>query len=553
MKSITASIIAIVLCFYAQAQEVGRYRISFTDKANSIYSIDAPEAYLSAKSIERRTKHSIAIIEEDLPVNQWYIDSIVALGGTICNVSKWFNSAVVLLDSASQFSAIQQLPFVQSVEWIAPPHKAQPDATALKRESFPDVPYEQFYNDTINIELYGDSYKQINMMSGLQIHADGYMGQGMTIAVLDAGFLHVDSATAFAKAWQENRIVAYKDISGAGVNVWKEGYHGMAVLSLIASYAPTKLIGTAPRAEYVLLRTEEGATEYRVEEDNWTAAAEFADSIGADVVSTSLGYSSFDDSTQNYTYQNMDGNTTRISKAANKAASKGMLMFVSAGNSGASSWKYITAPADSDSVISVGACYKNGVITNFSSRGPSKGASLKPDVVALGYYPVVMNNNGTLKSYGAGTSFSNPILAGMTACLWQEFYDLPAAAIKQALLQSAHRFFVADTVYGHGIPNIEKARLLLKTNYLKESFTKADIYPNPFTEMFKVRTFANPDQNISITLYDSQGKSVLHKEYEIKNISTPVEIPEADNLPSGFYLASIILDREQHVVKVIKR
>lgn len=539
-------------CTLVFAQTPGRYRVTFADKNNSAYSIDRPQEFLSQKALERRQKFNISISIEDLPINQWYIDSVTHYNTKICNTSKWFNSAVISCDSTTNFTAISALPFVVSIEKIAPHHKAQPDATKLKIEQKNDIPYSDFYTN-YKEELYGNSIRQIGLMNGEKLHTDGFMGQNMTIAVLDAGFLHVDSASAFSQAWQEQRILAYKDFSGAGINVWKEGYHGMAVLSLIGAYLPKTMIGTAPRANYVLCRTEEGATEYRVEEDNWAAAAEFADSIGVDVISTSLGYSEFDDSTQNYSYNQMDGKTARITIASNIATSKGMLLFNSAGNSGDKAWKYITAPADSDSIITVGACYLSGKITSFSSRGPSLGYTLKPDVVALGFYPAILKNNGLVEVSGMGTSFSNPILAGMATCLWQEFPNVPPRTIKQAILASSHRYFTSDTIYGYGIPDFEKARFILRMGMLQQTFDKAEVYPNPFRQILTVRIYASKSSFVSIQMFDVTGQELLHKRFEMNSLLHEIEIPEAANLPAGIYTVFVNFDKEQQICKVVKK
>ncbi len=548
------TVILFFCCVYTfvVAQSPGRYRISFTDKNNSVYSIQRPQEFLSQKAIERRQKFAIEITMEDIPVNSWYIDSVLHYNTKLCNISKWFNSAVFVCDSTTNFAAIKALPFVKSIEKVAPFHKAQPDATPLKTENKNDISYLEFYTN-YKEELYGNSIRQIGLMNGVKLHTDGFMGQGMTIAVLDAGFLHVDSATAFSQAWKENRILAYRDFSGAGVDVWKEGYHGMAVLSLIAAYLPKLMIGTAPRANYVLCRTEEGATEYRVEEDNWVAAAEFADSIGVDVISTSLGYSEFDDSTQNYTYKQMDGKTTRITVASNIAASKGMLLFNSAGNSGDKPWKYITAPADSDSIITVGACYLNGKVTSFSSRGPSNGSTLKPDVIALGFYPAILKSNGLVQVSGMGTSFSNPILAGMATCLWQEFPNLPPRTIKQAIIASSNKYFTPDTIYGHGIPDFENARFILRMGMLQKTFDKAEVYPNPFRQILTVRIYSSKSSFVSIQMFDVQGKELLNKRFEMSSLLHEIEIPEAASLPSGMYTVFVNFDKEQQIIKVLKK
>ena len=281
------TIILLVTLSSIFAQTTGRYRVSFADKKNSQYSIDTPQEFLSEKAIARRSKQNISYSIQDIPVNQWYIDSILACGAKLCNVSKWFNSAIFVVDSLTNISKIQSFSFVKSVEWVAPLYVHDFNNAKLQLESIPAISY----NDVKTIpekDFYGDSYNQIALMNGIKLHKDGFMGQGMTLAIIDAGFLHVDSASSFVHLWKENRVIGVRDFSGSNVDVFTEGYHGMACFSLISSFIPGKLVGTAPRANFYLLHSEEGATEYKVEEDNWTAAAEFADSVGVDVISTSF-------------------------------------------------------------------------------------------------------------------------------------------------------------------------------------------------------------------------------------------------------------------------
>lgn len=543
-----------VFSLQVSAQKTGRYRVTFTDKANSKYSINNPQAFLGTKAIERREKINAPITLQDIPVNQWYIDSILACNTRFCNTSKWFNSAVFVCDSATtNFQKIQSFPFVVSVEWVAPYHKAQPDGVLLVPDTLNYDSNYSLISASPTTSIYGNSIKQIGLMNGTGLHKDGYMGQGMLMAIIDAGFLHVDSASVFRHLWENNSIVAYKDFSGAEVNVFKEGYHGMAVLSLIGSYIPNRMIGTAPQAKFLLLRSEEGATEYRVEEDNWTAAAEFADSAGVDVISTSLGYSEFDDSTQNYTYSQIDGNTTRITCAADIAASKGILLFNSAGNSGAKPWKYITAPSDADSVVTVGACYINGRTTGFSSRGPTSLGILKPDVIALGYYPAIVKSNGVVEVSGMGTSFSCPILAGMGACLWQEFPHATAQDIKRAIIASSDRYFYPDTISGNGVPDFEKARFILRMNVLENIFNQAKFYPNPFREVLYFQIESESLQTVRLEMFDLEGHRVISKNIQLQTLITTFEIPEVIKLKPGAYNAVITFGNEHQIFKVIKQ
>lgn len=534
------------------AQTEGRYRVSFTDKNNSHYSLLKPEQFLSGKSIEKREKYNILITIQDVPVNSWYIDSVKNCGAQLCNTSKWFNSAVFVIDSTTNFSKIATFPFVKEVVRVAPKHVSEPDNTLLKQETIIHSDYSRIQTDT-SLYIYGKSIRQIGLMNGTGLHKDGYMGQGMTIAVIDAGFLHVDSAAGFNHLWQNEKILGYKDFSGSNINVFEEGYHGMGVLSLIASFIPGKMIGTAPQANFLLLRSEEGASEYRVEEDNWIAAVEYADSVGVDVVSTSLGYSEFDDTTQNYTYSQVDGKTIRITRAAAIAANKGMLLFNSAGNSGNKPWRYITAPADADSIITVGACYIDGTPTGFTSRGPTVNGKLKPDVIALGHYPAIVRSNGLVEVSGMGTSFSNPILAGMSTCLWQEFPDATAQEIKQAILASSHRYFYPDTISGHGIPDFEKARFILRMNVLQDVFSKAKFYPNPCKEILHVQIESKELQTITIEIFDLKGIKYISKSIKVQTLINTFDLPEISNLPTGMYNAIITMGNEHQIIRVLKQ
>jgi subtilisin family serine protease len=545
------TIILLVTLSSIFAQTTGRYRVSFADKKNSQYSIDTPQEFLSEKAIARRSKQNISYSIQDIPVNQWYIDSILACGAKLCNVSKWFNSAIFVVDSLTNISKIQSFSFVKSVEWVAPLYVHDFNNAKLQLESIPAISY----NDVKTIpekDFYGDSYNQIALMNGIKLHKDGFMGQGMTLAIIDAGFLHVDSASSFVHLWKENRVIGVRDFSGSNVDVFTEGYHGMACFSLISSFIPGKLVGTAPRANFYLLHSEEGATEYKVEEDNWTAAAEFADSVGVDVISTSLGYSEFDDTTQNYKYSDVDGNTMRITIASDIAASKGILLVNSAGNNGAKPWKYITAPGDADSIITVGACFANGSPTKFSSRGPTADGRIKPDVMAQGYYPAVLKTDGLVYVGGMGTSFSAPIFAGMVMCLWQEFPNASAQQIKAAVIASADRHFVPDTINGNGIPDFEKARYILKMNVLKQIFDNAKFYPNPFYQILQLQIESSIKTTFKLEMFDAIGNCVIQKSMELQTVINQMDIPEVTSLKPGIYIAIVSFGKEHEVIKLVK-
>ncbi len=516
---------------FAQDFTEGRYRITFKDKNNSPFSIENPQDFLSQKAIDRRTKFNIEITEQDIPVSPQYISVVSDFGGIFCNSSKWFNSAIFNIDTELAYNEIKKLSFVKSVEYVAPTIVYKANTQELKQDStqITGNDIQTFFSEKTAQELfniYGSSLTQNSMLKTIQSHYHGHVGQNMTIAVVDAGFLHVDSAKVFQRLWKDNRILFTRDITGTKTfcdssNIFETGSHGMMVLSLIGGFYPTKLIGTAPGANFILIRSEEEETEYVVEEDNWIAAAELADSAGADIISTSLGYNKFDDSTQSHTYSQMDGNSVRISIGADIAASKGMLLVNSAGNSGDEPWKYITSPADADSIITVGAIKRNKKKTNFSSIGPTSNGKIKPDVVALGLYPTIVIANGDIKNASGGTSFSCPLVAGCCATLWEEFPDSSAQAIKKILLRSSDNYDKPNCKYGYGEPNIAKACAycyakelydILAINYTMPDF---DIF---FEKLFNKNFRFSDDFMIEIKQYPYEEKTFIIKKHNYEEL-----------------------------------
>ncbi len=534
MKKLVTLCISFIfaLSSFSQNFTEGRYRITFKDKKNSPYSIENPQGFLSAKAIERREKFNIEITEQDIPVNPQYIASVTELGAVFCNSSKWFNSVIFYIKNQETFDIIKKLYFIKNMEYVAPIPKWICDKRKLtEKDSLHfDDNFKSLFESARSIqEIYGNSGKQCDMLGVLQSHFSEHWGQGMTIAIADAGFLHVDSANVFQKMRDDNRILFTRDVTGTAacldttIDIFSKGGHGMQVLSLIGGVYPGKLIGTAPMASFILFRTEEEDTEYTVEEDNWVAAAEIADSAGADIMSTSLGYSDFDDKSQSYTYADMNGNTTRITIAADIAASKGMLLLNSAGNSGDEPWKYITAPADADSIITVGACNYNQKKTAFSSFGPTSDKRIKPDVMALGLYPAIVTANGTVRNASGGTSFSCPLMAGACATLWSEFPDSSAQTIKKFILKCADRSNKPNNKYGYGLPNINKVRNyfyarqlynVLSAHYNLPPFEKF------FEKLFNEKVYTTFDLLIEIACKETTTTSII-KDHDYSSLEMP--------------------------------
>jgi subtilisin family serine protease len=391
------------------------------------------------------------------------------------------------------------------------------------------------------------------MLNGHLLHELGYHGEGMAIGVLDAGFKNVDENQAFSKLRSEDRLLGVKDFVEANSNVFDEHSHGALVLSTMAAYYPDSIIGTAFMADYYLVRSEEAALENVVEEDNWVAAIEFCDSLGLDVINTSLGYSMFDDSTMNHVIDDLDGNTTRITIASDIAASKGMLLVTSAGNSGSSEWHFITAPADADSILTIGAVDAAGHHASFSSFGPTADGRVKPDVVAMGKASAYVATNG-LMSTGNGTSFSSPIIAGLTACLWQAFPDKSNMEIIDAIRRSAHTYSSPSDSLGYGIPDFWKAFNMLRVQENSESALGLEIFPNPFSNHVSVSFEANDTGSIKFELYDVSGRRLSIVTDGFSSGATRIKTFDFEwqDLPRGVYVFKLVADGVEETRKIIK-
>ena len=425
-----------------------RYFISFTDKANPAYSINTPEQYLSLKTIAKRQKYGIPIDSTDLPISAQYLNVLTLEGFKIENKSKWFNGVVVstfdsLLISSLNYSFIDTV--ISFGSWQ---NKKKVNKKWKINYSSAD---------------YADAYNQLNMLGGHQLHNKGYKGSGMTIAVIDAGFYKVNELEVFADL--QNQILATYDFVDRSANVYDDHTHGMMVLSTMGAKQSGKMIGTAPEADYLLLRSEDVFSENLIEEYMWVCAAEYADSAGADIINSSLGYTTFDNPIYNHTYSDMDGKTAPISIGAGIACDKGIIVVNSAGNSGNNNWHYIGAPADHPNVLSVGAVDENEEFASFSSYGPNAEGFIKPNVVAQGKNTAVATSSNEVVT-GNGTSFSSPITAGMVACLWGANPDKSPDAIKLAIYESADRYLSPDAQFGFGIPNYYDAHQSLYYNFI---------------------------------------------------------------------------------------
>jgi len=510
--------------------------VYFADKPNTSTYLANPLTMLSQRSIDRRTRQNITLDSKDVPVDLNYINSINNTSGiTVKAKSKWLNAVYV---TGSQ-SAIQSLKsifsFISSIDF------ATNNLTSLRPNSEKTKKPSKFEKITTSFN-YGNSFTQINMLHGNYLHQQNYTGTGMYIAVLDAGFPGVDIFSAFQRLRDNNQILGGYDFVGRSTNFYTRNWHGASVLSTMAGFVLDSLVGTAPDASYYLFITEDVGSETPLEESLWVEAAERADSLGVDVINTSLGYTTFDAPYDDYTYNDMNGSTTFISRGAEIAFSRGMILVNAAGNEGTLPWHYISAPADAPSVLSIGAVDASMNAANFSGYGPTSDNRTKPDVAAMGVLSFIVGSSGNVTS-GNGTSFASPIVAGLVACLWQANPNATNAQITQAIKNTGSLLATPDDQLGFGIPNFQTAFATLAVTDVNP-ILKTDIYPNPVKSELFINT-SNYD-NLKIKIYDVLGNLVFQKN-EISKRSINLR-----SLKKGVYVLAIQTQNQQKTFKLIK-
>lgn len=423
------------------------YRLQLRDKEGTDYSLKHPDEFLSARALERRARQGLAVDSTDLPLSRKYVDDVKEKGFQVIGGSKWNNTLLVRVPDSTFLSRLHDLDFVtqatrvySSIDTVYDdkPDHLLPDSTLSTWKS---------------TSHYGKGERQISMLDGKKLHQAGFEGQGMLIAIIDGGFMNADKIPLLKDA----KVLGARDcVYPYKANVYNLLDHGTMVLSTMATDADSAFVGTAPKASFFLLRSEDGHSENLVEEDYWAQAAEIADSLGADVINSSLGYTRFDDSRASHKYHEQDGRTALISATASRLASKGIILVNSAGNDGMGTWKRINFPGDARDVLTVAALSGDSINARFSSVGPSIDGRVKPDVSAMGYQSTVIRGNGHIVTAN-GTSFSSPEVCGMVACLWQALPQKTASQIMDLVRRSANQWNYPDNVYGYGIPDFWKA------------------------------------------------------------------------------------------------
>jgi serine protease AprX len=519
------------------------YWIQFTDKNNSKYSLSHPLEFLSQRSLDRRERQGLSLSISDIPVNNAYLDSLKKIGGKILFTSRWQNAAAVYSPDTLFLQKAFQISIVKSGVKV---YKRGTSVHAISQNMLSAT-------DIYNPSDYGQSFDQVHMLMGDALHNDGYRGQNMVIGLLDAGFYHVNQLSAFEKLRARKGILGTHDFVADNDSVYNLDTHGMYVLSVIAGQLPGKLIGTAPEADYYLYRTEISASETEVEEATWVAGMEKADSAGVDVVNCSLGYTQFDDPKMNHSFTDLDGHTTICSREASLAASKGIILVNSAGNNGNRSWHYVSAPADAENILTVGAVDKERVLKSFSSRGPTYDGRIKPDVCAMGFQTIASSVADGEVAGTNGTSLAAPVITGLVACLWQQFPDKSSFEVMDAVKKSADRYSNPDDSFGYGIPDFNIARQLLNMGAKEQDFL-GDIFPNPFSDHFTVSFYTSKAQEVDVILMNTIGQAIWNRKVQTaeKNF-TKVNFQYPTRLAHGLYFICVKTLNGTLVQKIVKQ
>lgn len=529
------------------------YIVKFTDKNNTPFSLSAPLAYLSSRSIDRRNTQGIAIDSTDLPVNTAYLDSVITLtGGKLHGTSRWINSCVVLLPDTNAIQVLNGKPYIHSYKRIAfytdSLHRPLPVNTNGRQAA---------KTTTGGSAHYGNTWNQTAIVKGDVLHDDGYTGNGKLIAVFDAGFIGADAHVGFSSMWSSGRVLDKYNFTLATDFIFGYDSHGAKALSTMAGYIPGTYVGCAPAASYALYITEDGSSEQPIELVNMLFACERADSLGADIITTSLGYNTFDNVTDNFVFAtDFDGKTTIAAKAANTAVTKGMLFVASAGNEGGGGWNMILTPGDADSALTIGSVDVSGANAPNSGFGPNAAGRVKPDVCAMGQgAALLIGSSGFVNQ--SGTSYSTPQVAGWAACLWQAYPTATPFQIRQAIIRCASSFATPGAQIGYGIPDFSCShQLMLSIPDTPPPFSPATwvaAAPNPFSDRITLIVAPDTEQLVQFTITDITGRVIYSDNaFFNKGFNDPVSISIA-GLPSGIYMLRAVSPTEQQVLKLVKQ
>ena len=531
-------IVFFLLSFCGYSQEDAW--VYFNDKPDAATQLNAPSNFLTQRALDRRNNQGIALTENDVPIHQPYIDGVIAANGiTVMAKSKWLNCLHVQ-GSFEDINALTLLSYVNHV------HFADASLNSKKPTPRTITPVSKQLDVSTNFN-YGNSSNQIQMLNGHLLHQANYTGTGIIIAVLDSGFINVNSTAPFQRLFDNNLILGGYNFVSQDSNVYSLHNHGTLTLSCMGGYVDGELVGTAPDAQYYLFVTEDVTQESPVEESYWVEAAEEADRLGADVISTSLGYYVFDNPNYGHYYDEFTGNTAFASQGANIAFSKGIVVVASAGNSAGSPepYNHIGVPAEALNVLAVGAVKSDETYAAFSSIGPSFDGRIKPDVMAKGQAAVVANTSGTIQT-ASGTSFSCPIMAGMIASFWQAIPWATNQQVVDFVKQSADRFANPTNQFGYGIPDFQLALDMALLSVNDGSIGRFLVYPNPVSDELFI-SFPPTFSEAKISFYNGLGQIVFER--NIQNTDTLLSL---ENIDTGIYFYKIKSNSFVQTGKIIK-
>ena len=546
MRKLSFLLLFLTVAVFAQAQiATNIYWVQFTDKTNSPYSIDNPEAYLSLRALQRRANLGIAIDEYDIPVNPQYLQAVANCGAELLNPSKWLNGVTVHVTSPSVIDAVQELAFVSTVRNCLDDLKAQE-----QKQRWIDNEMRPVTVNPGSRGYYGGADDQIKQLNVNVMHDMGYDGSGVVVAVLDGGFVGTDAHSCFDNMREEGRLLGVRDYVYGSTTVYSQTKHGTACLSTMAAYVPNTMVGTAPKASYYLIHTEDYEQENIVEEYNWVSGAEYADSLGVDVCSTSLNYFDFDMSQWNHPFEHYDGHTAPMTIGAEIAASRGMICVNSAGNNGSGTCT-IGIPGDAEHILTIGAVNAEGQRAGFSSVGPTYDGRVKPDVMAMGEGTYVAVYSSDYPDYynGNGTSFATPVLAGAVACLRQAYPYASVQEICDAVRQCGNRADNPNSYYGYGIPDFSQAiELLATTEHAEPSAGDVlSVYPNP--SQGEVHVLLNQGANAEVTVFDVAGRQLFNYRFNWLNHSLLEN--HLNDLVSGVYFINAVSELGNQTLKLV--
>ena len=546
MKKLSFLLLFFAASLFAEAQVATNiYWVQFTDKNDSPYSIDNPEDYLSPRALQRRANLGITIDAYDIPVNPQYLQAVADCGAQLINPSKWLNGVSVYTTDSNVIGAINALPFVAEVRNCPNDLKAQ----ELKERWMANEMKPSSVNRGMN-GFYGGAEAQVTQLKVNLLHDMGYDGTGVVVAVLDGGFIGTEEASCFDNMREEGRLLGVRDFVYGSSSVYSQSTHGTSCLSTMAAYDPNNMVGTAYKASYYLIHTEDGDTENIIEEYNWVSGAEYADSLGVDVCTTSLGYIDFDMSEWNHPFEHFDGKTAPMTIGAEIAASRGMICMNAAGNEGDGVCT-LGIPADAEHILTVGAVDGNGNRASFSSVGPTYDDRIKPDVMAMGQGTYVASGYGSWWPYynGDGTSFATPVLAGAVTCLRQALPYTSVQELCDVIRASGDRADNPDSKYGYGIPDFSQALELLSVEEPIGN-TPAHIitvYPNPSNG--EVHVLLNDLHKAELTIYDFMGHK-LHS-YRFNGLNHTSFERYLNTLNSGVYFINAVSESGSETLKLV--